>query len=237
MTKKIVIVPLGGFNNKQKQLSIISIQRLEKCVELIQKYKTDNIKIILSGGLGNHFNPTNEPHSLICEKYLIQQLNVNKKYISYGTTNLFTKITNTVEEAISLYNEMMSTESIFFSANLIIIVTSPYHLERSKYLIEKAYNKVVCDKRAKLLFVPCKPIPISDNSDDNIDFLNPKIPKTKQKDLWKYYMNDFSKEQKESLNLYENIGLYTLKNNPYGMWLEFLNNNVGRQKSACRNFL
>lgn len=225
--KNIVILPLASFNDDKKKLCTICIKRLEKCVEIFNKFKGDNVKICLSGGFGKHFNPTNETHSILQENYLIEKLNFCKKNIDKGKTGSFEEITNTVQEAISLYNEMTCENSIFSMADLIIIVTSPFHFERSVYLMQKSHSKVKdSNKPAQLLMIKSNSIPIKSNfNDGGIDFLNPLIPKKDQKDLWFYYQDKLSNRQEEALIKYEAHGLNILKNEPFGMWKDFLDKN------------
>ena len=225
MEKNTVILSLGSFNDNNKNLSLIGKYRMKKCYELLEEYKSNsNVQIILSGGNGLHFNITDDTHSSICEKYLIDNFNINKIHFTNNNIESFKNIKNTVEEAIAFYGEMIKENSVFFLANKIIILTSPFHLERVKHLFKKAYDKILNKNKGILLFESSDKLPISNKIDNNIDFLNPNIPKINHKDLWKYYMNDFSKNQLDALNLYEKIGLNKLKNNPYGIWLDFLNN-------------
>lgn len=224
MNKSTVILSLGSFNDNNKNLSLIAKYRMKKCYELLEKYKSNNnVKIILSGGKGSHFNITDETHSSICEKYLIEKLNVNKIHLTNNNIKSFKNITNTVEEAIAFYEEMIKEKSVFFLANTIIILTSPFHLERTKYLFKKVYDKISIKNKGILLFESCDILPISNKNDNNIDFLDPYIPKKNHKDLWKYYMSNFSKNQINALKLYEKNGLDNLINRPYGIWLDFLN--------------
>jgi len=221
--KNLIIVPLGGANDNEKNLAFLSKQRLDKVIELkeIHKKKYD-IKIVLSGGFG-HFNVTNETHSKIQEKYLLDN-GVLESFISYGNTNSFSKIEDTVDEAIALYNEINSFNSDFYKATKIIIVTSLYHLPRSKYLMETVCNKNKSNHFKELNVIGCDPIPLKSNlNDGGIDFINHKKTKKDFPNLWEKFMGTFSKRQMEALNKYEEISLTKLKENPYGKWLEFLN--------------
>ena len=84
MLDSIVIIPLAGFNDDKGKLSLLSIQRLEKCVQIGRNYK--NSKIVLPGGVGQHFNPTNLPHFSIQEEYLSSQLGWSRDAIGKGFT-------------------------------------------------------------------------------------------------------------------------------------------------------
>lgn len=201
----------------------MSIQRLEKCVQIAKLYEQRKVRIVLSGGFGHHFNPSDQPHSLIQEKYLSEHLDLDPDVIGKGATGLFDKITNTVEEAIALYNELVCPDSIFHNAEEIIVVTSPFHFARSKYLLEIAHAKTNLH-RPKLSMVACEPVPErDDNTDqDDITFLDPSIPKIKQIRLYRYFMAGLSERQKHALDKYEEAGLLALRNNPYGAWLDFI---------------
>lgn len=222
MLDSIVIIPLAGFNDDKGKLSLLSIQRLEKCVQIGRNYK--NSRIVLSGGVGQHFNPINLPHFLIQEEYLSSQLGWSRDAIGKGFTGSLGRITNTVEEAIALYNEIICPESIFHESDKIIVVTSPFHFERSKYLIDVVYSKMNLE-RPELNVVQCEQLPtIADDSNQDISFLNPNIPKCHQDSLYRYFMTGLTKKQKEALEIYEKKGLQDLKINPYGKWLDFIEN-------------
>jgi len=223
MTGSIIILPLAGFNDEMRKLSLLSIQRLEKCVQIAELYGQSKVKIVLSGGSGQHFNPSDQPHYLIQEEYLSERLKWNQDAIGKGATGLFTRITNTVEEAIALYHEIVCPDSIFHDANEIIVVTSPFHLDRSKYLMEIAHSKAILKGCPLLSMVACEPLPNRGNIDqDDVTFLDPSIPKIKQNYLYRYFMTGLSEKQKQALDKYEEAGLLTLKTNPYGSWLDFI---------------
>lgn len=210
MQENLVILPLGGVNDNEKNLSFLSKQRLNKAIDLKEIYKKNyNIKIVLSGGFG-HFNVTNESHSKIQEKYLLTN-GVLESFIGYGNTNSFSKIEDTVDEAIALYNEINSLNSDFYKADKIIIITSLYHLPRAKYLMEIAYNKNKQSHIKELEFVQCDQLPLKSNlNDGGIDFINHKKTKKDFPNLWKKFMGTFSERQMKALNEYEK-------------WLDFLN--------------
>ena len=219
----IVIIPLAGFNDEHRELSLLTIQRLKRCVQLAGLHGQRRVDIVLSGGYGQHFNPSDQPHYLIQEKYLSEHLNWSQCAIGRGATGLLTGITNTVEEAIALYNELVCPNSIFHSADEIIVVTSPFHFERSKYLMETAHSKAPRNKLPKLTMEVCDPVPTRDDADpDDISFLDPTVPKIRQNCLYRNFMTGLSDKQKHALDKYEEVGLQTLKTCPYGSWLEFV---------------
>lgn len=111
-----MIVILGGANDKNGNLDEFTIARIEKCLEINQ-----NDEIILSGGK-RHFNIL---HCQLVKEYI---LNKNNNAI---ISKLFIENNDTVDEAINISEYIKSN----YIENLKII-TSDWHLKRSKYLFD-----------------------------------------------------------------------------------------------------
>ena len=220
-----IIIPLAGFNDEQEKLSILSIQRLEKSIQVADLYRHKNVKIVLSGGFGQHFNPTDKTHAQIQKEYLVECLRYPQEAVGKGSTGMFDNISNTVEEAIALYEELVCPNSILHNSEEIVIITSPFHFERSKYLMEVAHSKAKQYAQPVLSVVKSDPVPIKENDSnkDDTTFLNPKVPKAKQDYLYRHFMSGISETQQLALEEYERYGLQVLKTRPYGAWLDFVN--------------
>lgn len=129
---KKIIVLLGASNDEKGRLSQMSIDRIE-CAYAIYS-NNSNAKFLCTGGFGEHFNTTDIPHA----KYLEQQL------LSKGVSNEdflpFVVSSNTKEDILALNNVINYT-----STDLIIIITSDFHIKRVQMLYEMLihYDNVV----------------------------------------------------------------------------------------------
>lgn len=122
-----VIIILGSYNNEQGKLSKIAKSRLNKGSEEYKKHK--NYKIILTGGYGEHFNPTSKPHAFYAKKFLL----------SLGISD--ESILDFVESKFTLEDALLAKPIIEkqFVKNLII-VSSDYHIKRVKYIFGQVFN-------------------------------------------------------------------------------------------------
>jgi hypothetical protein len=77
----VIIVILGAYNNAQGELSEIAISRLNKGIEVFKKHK--EAKIILTGGCGDHFNPTSIPHAFYYKQYLLSKNIPNEVILNF----------------------------------------------------------------------------------------------------------------------------------------------------------
>jgi len=113
-----MIIILGGANNKNGELHSTTINRLEKYLEIKDNYP--NSRVILSGG----YRFSKISHCALVKKYLLN------KDITIHIEKEFTENNNTIDEAINISQYL---SNINYRDN-IIIITSPWHLQRAKYL-------------------------------------------------------------------------------------------------------
>ncbi len=138
MNKKLstgCIVILGAPNDKEGNLSTIAKLRLDKGAEEWSKHP--DFKILLTGGFGNHFNETNQPHWMYAKKYLLE------KYLLPPQAFL----TETIESSNTV-EDIEKAEPVFKKYNFkkIIVVTSAFHQKRVRFIINKVldnHNKIV----------------------------------------------------------------------------------------------
>ena len=117
-----MIIILGGANNKNGKLHITTINRLEKYLEIKDNYP--NSKVILSGG----YRFSKISHCALVKEYLLNRdptIHIEKEFIENN---------NTVDEAINISRYLGNINV----RDNIIIITSPWHLQRAKYLFNIA---------------------------------------------------------------------------------------------------
>ena len=123
------ILILGAPNDKNGNLSLIAKTRLKQGAAELSCHQ--DFKILLTGGFGNHFNETIHPHWKYAKDFLINEL-----LISSG---LF--LSESIESANTV-EDIEKAKPIFQKYNFkkIIVVTSEFHLERVKFILDKALD-------------------------------------------------------------------------------------------------
>ena len=123
------ILILGAPNDKHGNLSLIAKTRLKQGAAELAIHP--DFKILPTGGFGTHFNDTNQPHWKYAKDYLINELSISPgSFLSESIES-----TNTVED-------IEKAKPIFqkYDFKKIILVTSEFHLERVKFIIDKALD-------------------------------------------------------------------------------------------------
>jgi len=121
-----MIIILGGANNKSGELHSTTINRLEKYLEIKDNYP--NSKVILSGG----YRFSKMSHCALVKQYLLNKdptIHIEKE---------FTENNNTVDEAINIPRYL---SNVGYKGN-IIIITSPWHLQRAQYLFNISCSNI-----------------------------------------------------------------------------------------------
>lgn len=126
MINKFIII-CGSTNDLKGNISDIGIGRLEKGLELFRQNQKS--KIILTGGIGAHFNQTSKPYAYYAKKYLL-----NRGVHESAIMDLVLSV-DTVEDA-KLSKKIVDN----YNVTNIIIVTSDFHMERVKYIFDKVYS-------------------------------------------------------------------------------------------------
>ena len=124
-----LIMVLGAPNDDNGQLSPIAIDRLYRAFDLATCYST--AKIICTGGKGEHFNNTSKPHYYYAQEFLILK-GIPKERFLKGIAS-----TNTVQD-FSMSKSFLEK----YNPDLLIIITSEFHIERVKLIAEKIIPKI-----------------------------------------------------------------------------------------------
>lgn len=123
------IIICGSTNDLKGNISNVDIGRLEKGLKLLRQNK--NYKIILTGGIGPHFNQTDKPYAYYAKKYLL-----NRGVCESDIMDLVLSI-DTVEDA-KLSKIIVDN----YNVSKVIVLTSDFHMERVKYIFDKIYSNL-----------------------------------------------------------------------------------------------
>ncbi len=118
---KQIVLTLGAPNDEQGNLSPMAVDRLECTLGLY--LHNDGVKILCTGGFGESFNTTNHPHAYYSKRFLIERGVRESDFLEFALT------TNTVED-FRMSKPIIERER----PDLLLIVTSDFHMERVKLL-------------------------------------------------------------------------------------------------------
>lgn len=140
---KEILLVLGSPNSDQGILEEIAVGRLNYCANIFDP-KTN--LVLCTGGFGEKFNTTNQPHAKYAMDYLMQSGIEEKYFMTMALSS------NTVEDAVKT-KEILSG----FLCTLKVI-TSEYHLERTRLIFDQI-----------LLNIPKRYIGVGHEFDKNIE--------------------------------------------------------------------
>lgn len=123
---------LGAPNDDQGNLSQIALDRANCTLNIFNS--DQSVKIICTGGIGEHFNRTNLPHAMHVQKYLVSEGVPRESLIDViESKNTFEDLT-LAKPLIEKYKPLS-----------VIMVTSDFHMQRVKLICSKIgwYNN--CD--------------------------------------------------------------------------------------------
>jgi uncharacterized SAM-binding protein YcdF (DUF218 family) len=122
-----IIIILGSPNSEEGELYYVAKQRCEKG---IQEYLNHpSWKIVLTGGIGEHFNTSAQAHAVYLQKYLIGR-GIAPEVILDSVMS-----TNTHEDA-SLSKPIIVKHNV----EDILVVSSDFHYERARHIFETEYS-------------------------------------------------------------------------------------------------
>lgn len=123
---KGVIILLGAPNDDIGNLSSVAAER---CRQAIFEYRATPGHVILpTGGFGEHFNRSAEPHAHYTRRWLLEH-GVPEKDISDPVYSRFT------EEDARLSKPVVARLGV----RLVKVVTSDFHVARAKLIFEDAF--------------------------------------------------------------------------------------------------
>ncbi|HVU26344.1 MAG TPA: YdcF family protein [Verrucomicrobiae bacterium] len=126
------IIVLGAPNDERGVLSSIAIER---CQQAVQEYrKHPESKIIPTGGWGEHFNTTSQPHGHYLAAYLQAQ------QIPAGAFVECAESSNTIEDA-KLCRPIVERHGF----RKLIVVTSDFHRARAQFLFTREFPDILIE--------------------------------------------------------------------------------------------
>lgn len=133
MNKTILL--LGASNDANGKLSQMAIDRLECAYSVYTN--NSNVRFLCTGGFGEHFNTTTIPHAEYLQQWLLFKGVRSEEFLSHITSS------NTYEDI-----QKLSDVINCISNNLLIIVTSDFHIKR----VQMLYEMFICHKN--VIFIP-----------------------------------------------------------------------------------
>ena len=121
-----IIIILGSPNSEKGELYDVAKNRCEKGIEAYLNHP--DWKIVLTGGFGEHFNKSEQPHAYYLKKYLIGRGIAPDIIIDSVMSS------NTLEDA-----SLTKPKILNYHVNDILIVTSDFHFDRARYIFEREY--------------------------------------------------------------------------------------------------
>lgn len=134
---KTLILLLGAPNDEQGGLSQIAVERGECAYYLYAA--NDNVNILCTGGFGEHFNTTTRPHAFYAKAALMKKGAREEDFLPFVLS-------------ANTYEDIEKARPVIEKAqpDLLIIVTSDFHMERVRLLQERILNY------PNVLFVPAR---------------------------------------------------------------------------------
>ncbi|ALU45161.1 YdcF family protein [Pseudoalteromonas rubra] len=131
-TNKDVLILLGCTNDDSGVLSSLAKERADKAIEVLSKHQ---IRCVLTGGFGAHFNVTTTPHYEYMRRYIESQLTQPLHFVQgISSANTF----EDAQKTSALLNDL--------DYNNAYVITSDFHAARVGMLFE-----LFCNKRVRLI--------------------------------------------------------------------------------------
>ena len=137
-----MIVVLGSPNSEKGELYTTARNR---CLRAIKEYhQRSGWKLLLTGGYGEHFNTTNQPHAEYLNQFLTDNSVPESDIVEYAESK------NTIQDAL-LSKPIVQK----YQTRRLLIITSDYHLDRAKYIFERVFSNL--DVELEFIDVPTDP--------------------------------------------------------------------------------
>lgn len=133
MNKTILL--LGASNEANGKLSQMAIDRLECAYSVYTN--NSSVRFLCTGGLGEHFNTTITIHAEYLQQWLLFKGVRNEEFLPHITSS------NTYEDIQGLSDVINC-----ISNDLLIVVTSDFHIQRVQIL----YEMLICHEN--VIFIP-----------------------------------------------------------------------------------
>lgn len=126
MSLQGLIVVLGSPNTEDGELYSAAKGR---CAVALDEYRQRaGWKLLLTGGFGDHFNTSKQPHAAHVKRYLVECGVPPDAIVEFAESR------NTLEDA-SLAKPIVLRHAV----SEIVVITSDFHLDRAKYIFEREF--------------------------------------------------------------------------------------------------
>jgi len=134
---KSIILLHGAPNDEKGKLSQIAVNLIESAYNLYAN--NEHIVFLCTGGFGEHFNTTSQPHAFYAKNALIEKGAKEKDFLPFVLS------ANTYED-VKMSKPIIEKEL----PDILFIVTSDFHMERVRIL----HNRII--NYARTIFLPAK---------------------------------------------------------------------------------
>ena len=121
-----IIIILGSPNDEQGNLHSVALERCERALAIYAAHP--DWKLLLTGGIGAHFNTTGQPHACYLKRWF------QSRGLGEAVFLPFAESRNTLEDA-SLSKPIVLATGTKSAA----VVTSDYHLDRARFVFEREF--------------------------------------------------------------------------------------------------
>jgi len=123
---KGLIIVLGSPNAADGALYSVAKQRCEQALR--EFADRTEWKFLLTGGYGDHFNTSDQPHAAYLKRYLVNRGVPSDMIVEFAESQ------NTLEDA-SLAKPIV----LRYGVSEIVVVTSDFHLDRARFIFEREF--------------------------------------------------------------------------------------------------
>lgn len=123
-----LVIILGSPNDSEGNLSPMAVGRIETGLRVWKENRLRGFRILLTGGISDHFNPTDKPHAEYTQKALMQLGVPESEFVEFAESR------HTVEDA------RLSLPIVEkYQADKLIIVTSDFHMDRAQFIFKTIF--------------------------------------------------------------------------------------------------
>lgn len=123
-----LIVVLGAPNDAAGNLSDMAVGRLQLGLERHQRLRGEGWRLLLTGGVGAHFNTTDKPHAHYGRNWLVERGVAPAEIVEFAES------ANTIEDA-RLSRRIVERHA----AERLLVVTSDFHQDRARFVFEQVF--------------------------------------------------------------------------------------------------
>ncbi|MFT3829926.1 MAG: YdcF family protein [Opitutaceae bacterium] len=121
-----VLIVLGSPNDEHGNLHSLAVERCRRALRLHRD--NPGWPLLLTGGFGEHFNTTAQPHAAYLRRWLEEHGVPAAAFLPFAESR------NTLEDASLARPILLAT-----GARVALVVTSDYHADRARFVFEREF--------------------------------------------------------------------------------------------------